>query len=175
MSDFRVSSLIMDIGWNQVLIEEMFWPVDKESILSIPLSARRREDCLIWHFDSRGVYYVKSGHKVEMEERAVACGTGHNSEEIWMQSAIGGILKRFKGGLVSAGRFDEPKEVVVRARRLLGDFLVCGLDEIAKPKQVVSKHKWKKHRCVKLNVDVAIDDALGFIGIGVVARDDRGV
>ncbi|GMN34443.1 hypothetical protein TIFTF001_004691 [Ficus carica] len=32
-----------------------------------------------------------------------------------------------------------------------------------------------KHECVKLNVDVAIDDALGFIGIGVVAKDDRGV
>ena len=64
---------------------------------------------------------------------------------------------------------------MVRAGRLLGDFLVCnGLDEIAKPKQVVSKHKWKapEHGCVKLNVDIAIDDAIGFIGIGVVVRDD---
>ncbi|GMN55944.1 hypothetical protein TIFTF001_025066 [Ficus carica] len=75
------------------------------------------------------------------------------------------------------GRFDEPTEIVDRAGRLLGDFLVCsGLDELVKPKQVVFKHKWKapKHGCVKLNVDIAIDDALGFISNGVVARDDRG-
>ena len=61
---------------------------------------------------------------------------------------------------------------------MLGDFFICnGLDKIAKPKQVVSKHKWKvpEYGSVKLNVDVAIIDALGFIGIGVVARDDRGV
>ena len=39
-----VSYLIMDTSWNQALIKEIFWPVDKDSILSVPLSARRRED-----------------------------------------------------------------------------------------------------------------------------------
>lgn len=28
---------------------------------------------------------------------------------------------------------------------------------------------------IKITVDVEVDDALGFIGIGAVARDDRGV
>ncbi|GMN62245.1 hypothetical protein TIFTF001_031327 [Ficus carica] len=75
--------------------------------------------------------------------------------------------------LIFEGRFDEPKEVVVRTGRLLGDFLICnGLDKIAKPKQVVSKHKWKvpKHGSVKLNVDAAIIDALGFIGECLAVR-----
>ncbi|GMN71540.1 hypothetical protein TIFTF001_051849 [Ficus carica] len=168
MSDFRVSSLIMDIGWNQVLIEDI------------------------------GAYYVKSGIRWKWKR-----GRWHVALDITLRFFDGGNygqLKsqvRYGGGIlpfslavsyglgdldainhwrrIFEGRFDEPKEVVVRARRLLRDFLVCGLDEIAKPKQVVSKHKWKEHRCVKLNVDVAINDALGFIGIGVVARDDRGV
>ncbi|GMN36249.1 hypothetical protein TIFTF001_005873 [Ficus carica] len=86
--------------------------------------------------------------------------------EIWMQSAIGGILERFKGGPISAFYL----HAATHCHK--DDFDV--FYEIVKPKQVVSKHKWKapEHGYVKLTVEVAIDYAICFIGIGVVARDD---
>ena len=51
-----------------------------------------------------------------------------------------------------------------------------GIDGVLSPKQNVLKINWRAsaHGCIKLNVDVAIDDALGFVGIGVVALDDQG-
>ncbi|GMN20849.1 hypothetical protein TIFTF001_045394 [Ficus carica] len=164
----------MDTGWNQALIEEIFWSVDKESILSIPLSARRMEDCLIWYFDSRGAYAVKSGFKVEMEDRWVACGSRRNSK-IWRRT-----LAMLFGYVLQSGRFgcNQPLAVawnVLRVGRLVP--YVFMLQLIAIEMILMSFHKWKapEHGCVTLNGDVAIDDALGFIGIGVVARDDRGL
>ncbi|GMN59896.1 hypothetical protein TIFTF001_028983 [Ficus carica] len=52
--------------------------------------------------------------------------------------------------------------------------MCSGLDGVGKPKQVVYRHGWKVplQECVKLDEDVAIDEALGFIGNGVVARED---
>ncbi|GMN26072.1 hypothetical protein TIFTF001_046021 [Ficus carica] len=83
-----------------------------------------------FHLARRGVTvdlnYSKCGD-VE-EDSCHSLWLCHTVWEIWMQSAIDGILERFK-----------------------------------------------EHGYVKLNVDVAIDDAPGFIGIRVVEKDDRGV
>lgn len=49
------------------------------------------------------------------------------------------------------------------------------IDGVASSKQKVSKLNWRAPTsgCIKINVDVAIDDALGgFVCIGVVALDD---
>ena len=47
---------------------------DMVKILSIPLSSRQVEDKVVWHFDERGVYSVKSGYSlgVVLEETSYA-------------------------------------------------------------------------------------------------------
>lgn len=76
---------------------------------------------------------------------------------------------------VFEGKCDCPGEVLSRASRLLGDFLTCdGIDDSVRPEPAILKHKWHASRvgCIKINVDVAVDEAVGFVGIGVVARDE---
>ncbi|GMN39722.1 hypothetical protein TIFTF001_008954 [Ficus carica] len=76
---------------------------------------------------------------------------------------------------VFEGRWDSAPGAIERIGKLLGDYLMCnGIDGVASPKQKVPKLNWREptQGCIELNVDVAIDDALGFIG--VVVRDDKG-
>ena len=49
--------------WNVELIREIFHPDDVKEILSIPLRADM-EDWLAWHFDSKGVFSVKSAYRL---------------------------------------------------------------------------------------------------------------
>ncbi|GMN73854.1 hypothetical protein TIFTF001_053750 [Ficus carica] len=82
-----------------------------------------------------------------------------------------------KNRLVFENKAEGAKEVVARAGRILGDYLVCnGLDEMkcnrAKPNTV----KWcpPTRGYVKINVDAAVNNDMEFIGIGVVARNEDG-
>ncbi|GMN55522.1 hypothetical protein TIFTF001_024642 [Ficus carica] len=73
--------------------------------------------------------------------------------------------------------WDSARGVIERAGRLLGDYLMCnGIDGVVSPKQNVPKINWRAltQGCIKLNVDVTIDDALGFVGIAVMAWDEKG-
>lgn len=46
------------------MIKESFRPEDVEAILQIPLPIRPRDDRLIWHYDRRDQYSVKSGYQI---------------------------------------------------------------------------------------------------------------
>ncbi|GMN47638.1 hypothetical protein TIFTF001_016826 [Ficus carica] len=66
-------------------------------------------------------------------------------------------------------------KTVAWAGRFLGDFLVCnGLDKAAEKKILASKVPWHApcHDQIKINVDIAIDSSLEYIGIGVVVESD---
>jgi hypothetical protein len=52
-------------SWNKQLIVQHFHPADVPVILSIPL--RKADDFVAWHFDSRGIFSVKSTYKVHVE------------------------------------------------------------------------------------------------------------
>jgi hypothetical protein len=52
--------------WNQNLIEQHFLPDDVTTILSIPLRDQD-EDLVAWHFDSKGLFSVKSAYKVHVQ------------------------------------------------------------------------------------------------------------
>ncbi|KAK6141588.1 hypothetical protein DH2020_024656 [Rehmannia glutinosa] len=76
----QVSNLIMNSTrmWNDKLIYDIFEPEDAKAITSIPLSAIRVEDKLIWNFAKDGRYTVKSGYKLakmDMENRNNASST----------------------------------------------------------------------------------------------------
>lgn len=63
----RVCELIdPDTGsWDQALVERCFHPDDVPYVLSIPISDQT-EDFLAWHFDSKGIFSVKSAYKVHV-------------------------------------------------------------------------------------------------------------
>ena len=62
--------------WDLQKLDEGFLSVDREAILSIPLSFVDSADCLYWHFDKRGSYSVKNSYFIAMGEKARSLGSG---------------------------------------------------------------------------------------------------
>lgn len=49
--------------WDANKLKHHFMQEDAEVILKIPLPTEQSEDEVLWHFDNRGEYSVKSGTK----------------------------------------------------------------------------------------------------------------
>jgi len=58
-----VDELIKPVNgrWDEALIRSLFWPVDVIRILEIPIY-RNREDLVAWHFNTNGLFTVKSAY-----------------------------------------------------------------------------------------------------------------
>lgn len=56
-----------DQHWKEDLIYKHSELEDVEAIMQIPLSRRPNKDQLIWHYNKRGQYSVKSGYQVAMK------------------------------------------------------------------------------------------------------------
>lgn len=56
----------LDQSWNESLIRSLFMPIDVEVILRIPIPNVPRSDQLVWHYDKRGLYTVKSSYHVAL-------------------------------------------------------------------------------------------------------------
>jgi hypothetical protein len=54
--------------WDEELLHEIFWPIDANRILRIPLSDGM-EDCVAWHYSKLGVFSVRSAYHVEWEHQ----------------------------------------------------------------------------------------------------------
>ncbi|PON33883.1 hypothetical protein TorRG33x02_354290, partial [Trema orientale] len=52
-----------EMVWNDRIIDDVFLDMDKDVIFQIPLSIHRQWDTMIWHFDKKGIYIVRSGYK----------------------------------------------------------------------------------------------------------------
>ncbi|KAK7268454.1 hypothetical protein RIF29_21152 [Crotalaria pallida] len=68
----KVSSALIDHDthqWRQEVIDSLFSKDEKELILSLPRSRSTGNDELIWHFDSKGLFTVRSAYKMEMAWR----------------------------------------------------------------------------------------------------------
>jgi hypothetical protein len=50
--------------WNTQLIHKMFYPHDAEAILQLNVPETSRNDFLAWHYESNGVFSVKSAYKL---------------------------------------------------------------------------------------------------------------
>lgn len=59
-------------NWDEQLVREIFWPVDAERILQIPLSSHGQSDFISWHLDvslfvlhtmSHGNLSTEQGHR----------------------------------------------------------------------------------------------------------------
>ncbi|KAK0595746.1 hypothetical protein LWI29_009655 [Acer saccharum] len=56
-------------GWNINALNHHFLPIDREIILSIPVSYLGGPDSISWHFDKSGSYTVKSGYRLALSEK----------------------------------------------------------------------------------------------------------
>ena len=55
--------------WKKDKIYQHFSKDDADCIVHIPLSRRQSEDTIIWHYDRRGQYLVKSGYQVAFNHK----------------------------------------------------------------------------------------------------------
>lgn len=52
--------------WKEALIHQNFKPEDAAQILRIPLPTRPKPDQILWHYDKKGMYSVKSGYQAAL-------------------------------------------------------------------------------------------------------------
>lgn len=65
-SDAKVNCLISSSGaWNVDVLRQNFDRNEVEDILSIPIGSSLAVNSVLWHFDERGHYNVKSGYVIE--------------------------------------------------------------------------------------------------------------
>jgi hypothetical protein len=71
-----VSELIdvFNVAWDRDMLQKFFLPMDRDLILSIPLSTRQQDDFWAWHYDKKGVFSVRSAYRmlIDMRERRTA-------------------------------------------------------------------------------------------------------
>ena len=53
--------------WDHRKVQQWFWEEDANEILRIQLPRKLRMDEIIWHFDKKGVYAVKSGYQLVLK------------------------------------------------------------------------------------------------------------
>ncbi|KAL5779910.1 hypothetical protein ACOSQ2_010647 [Xanthoceras sorbifolium] len=84
-----VSALLEKPGkWNEALVRRHFWREEADLILSIPLSVFSVQDSILWHFDKRGEFSVKSAYRLALSLKSkdiAACSSGPASfwKAIW--------------------------------------------------------------------------------------------
>jgi hypothetical protein len=62
----KVSELIdsTTMSWDMQKLHEFFAPMDRETIVNIPLSTRRQSDFWAWHYDKNGIFTVRSAYRM---------------------------------------------------------------------------------------------------------------
>ena len=58
-----------DNQWKEELIYDHFGKEDVDAIVQILLPRKQNDDKLIWHYDQRGQYLVKSGYQVALKQK----------------------------------------------------------------------------------------------------------
>lgn len=94
-----VSSLIIQdtASWDIDLINSLFPPCEAALILLTPLSIHLPTDRLMWHYDSKGLFWVKSAYKVAILFRDDASSSSQSSlttstwSKLWKASAPGKV------------------------------------------------------------------------------------
>jgi hypothetical protein len=67
----KVEELIGPISktWDEELIEQTFWPIDRHRILSIPILTHDMEDFVGWSLTKTGIFTVCSAYQIEWEHQ----------------------------------------------------------------------------------------------------------
>lgn len=84
-------------SWNTDLISSLLPHCEAALILSIPLSRRLPFDYLMWHYDSKGLFSVKSSYKVAISVRDLASPSNQSTigtftwNKLWRSSVPGKV------------------------------------------------------------------------------------
>ena len=73
-------------GWDFSLITSYFGNEDGKAILQILVGSERAVDKVIWHYDDRSLYTVKSDYWVEKSVEDRACTSDVSLLEAWWKS-----------------------------------------------------------------------------------------
>jgi hypothetical protein len=68
-------------SWDEAIIRKYFYHHDAEAILQIKIPARPADDFVAWHFESNGVFTVKSAYRLGMQPKAQHLSRGQSSGE----------------------------------------------------------------------------------------------
>lgn len=88
-TESRVSELLdQNHQWNEAMINQNFANEDAEIIRNIPLPRTPQEDMVIWHYDKKGLYSVKSGYQLALkikfsESPTRSTGAPQGWQHIW--------------------------------------------------------------------------------------------
>ncbi|KAK3183014.1 hypothetical protein Dsin_030300 [Dipteronia sinensis] len=69
--------------WDIGKLNEVMLPIDKDVILTIPISWRICSDFLLWHYDKSGVYNVQSGYHVACAQKLEASASNSSISCNW--------------------------------------------------------------------------------------------
>ncbi|KAK2651386.1 hypothetical protein Ddye_011242 [Dipteronia dyeriana] len=61
------------IGWDLAKLHQHLLLIDREVVLSIPVSRLGGQDTLSWHYDKNGCYSVKSGYPLALQGEFMSC------------------------------------------------------------------------------------------------------
>ncbi|KAL0330040.1 UNVERIFIED_CONTAM: hypothetical protein Sradi_4990700 [Sesamum radiatum] len=82
----QVSELIDEDlrAWNEGMVNNLFWPEDRDLILQIPLSLVWSTDLLVWHYSSNGMFPVRSAYHLALALSRPASSSGVRwSRQTW--------------------------------------------------------------------------------------------
>lgn len=86
--DMKVRDLINwdNRSWKRDFLVSRVTEEDLDFILAIPVSLLPREDTLVWHYTNHGIYSVKTGYQLALEEKRSYMQYGESSnsgEAVW--------------------------------------------------------------------------------------------
>ncbi|KAL0395614.1 UNVERIFIED_CONTAM: hypothetical protein Scaly_0009800 [Sesamum calycinum] len=124
----HVARLLDPIGgdWNVGKVRELFWRLDSELILDIPLNRTGEQDLWVWHYSATGTFTIRSAYHLacSLEDRPGVArlgsrtngGRGNRGSPFsptrlgpsispgWQAPAVGVIKLNFDGAILSGGR-----------------------------------------------------------------------
>ena len=88
----RVNELINPVTgeWDEQLIYDSFWPEDATVILQIPID-EEMDGWPAWHFDSKGLFSVKSAYKLAVAKREQSRMCHHQGMKQVMKANLIGL------------------------------------------------------------------------------------
>lgn len=117
---------------NIPLLSHLFSDVEVQSILSLSLSFRLPNDKLIWHYDRKGIFSVKSAYQVtrdwiQSRREAASSSSANSSGEAWKKLWAARVPPKVKTGVCRIGLDIIPTCINLHRKRIQNGYGMCSL------------------------------------------------
>ncbi|CAN1164805.1 hypothetical protein LINPERHAP2_LOCUS25784 [Linum perenne] len=171
--------------WVRDLVRGLFEQGDAEEILNIPLGIGGDLDKLIWHFESKGNYSVRSAYRILMEK--ISLRPSLVVEGNWEQHVVDGTRSTAATVLWSLWR-ERNRRVWTNEACMVWTAMKLALDDLANWKaaqvgpQPINRNtapqcnKWHAPPpdTLKCNTDIGFRDEENKMGLGIILQDCEG-